>query len=418
LCLRRIALYVRADGMNALIVCESPALAARLGEPLARLGVSCAMRSMAATEPGALPDLGGEGHHLVFLAVGRVFPPHFELIRRLRLATKGALVVASSIPDHTPVMQAVRAGADDFVDLGGDIEAELRQLVDRLRQLPQSSASNTRLITVLPSSDASDANVLAVNLAVAIAGHAGACELLDFHLRGGDLAQLLGLSPRHTLADLISQKGGVDQAVFEQAVTPHASGARLLAGPRLFHQYSDANDQSQQILSLARATGNFVVLNAEDVDQAESLRVLKASDSIILTTRLDLISLSRATQYVAHLAERGLGPHAIHVAAMCTGRRAEVPAREAQRVLGACSLDCIPDDALAIMASINVGEPLVQHSPRSAPARAIEQLVCRLIDASPTVAPAPARSKLSFLLRRKTVSAPAAAPAKQTPLTA
>ena len=57
------------------------------------------------------------------------------------------------------------------------------------------------MIAVVPCQMPSDASILAVNLAAVLAQGGSRCGLLDFQLRGGDLAMLLKLTPRHTLYD-------------------------------------------------------------------------------------------------------------------------------------------------------------------------------------------------------------------------
>jgi Flp pilus assembly CpaE family ATPase len=327
----------------------------------------------------------------MFMAVHRLYPPHVELLRRLRASFAGTLVVIATIPSHTAVLDVIRAGANDFIDLAGDLRGELASVVTRLRNEPSRSASARRLFTVAPSADASDANLMAANLAASMARQQGRCELLDLHLRGGDLAAMFGLTPRHTLGDLLNQGGTVDGAMYEQAITAHASGVRLMAGPRLFASFHAGAQALERIISLARTGGGCVVLNVPDVELADALRVLTESTRIVLTTRLDLVSLMRAKETLAWMTERGAARTAILVVPMGVGRRGEAPAKDVQRVLGEFALACVPDDPFAQMVSINMGEPMILGAPRSEASQAIERIASALFNGDSAAAPPRAR---------------------------
>lgn len=391
----------RPMAMNSWIFSETPMLAAQLGDMLARMGVPAAAKQLESWEQEAGASMRREAPDIVLIAASRILPSHLELLRGLRAKLDATIAVLSTIPHHSAVLQAIRAGADDFIDLAGDVRGELQSLIARLRT-ESAGPGSRRLITVIPSADPSDASFLAANMAVAMAQASGSCELLDFHLRGGDLAALLGVAPRHTLADLVRQPGEIDQAVFEQALTSHASGVRLLAAPTLFSKLGASNPHVlQQLVSMARGGGPNVVVNAEQAEQADEIGLLTTSSRILLATRLDLVSLSRAKHHMAFMHDRGVASEAAVIVALGVGRRAEVPAKDVQRVLGATAVECIPEDSLAHMVSVNVGEPIVRQAPKSLTSRAICRIAAALLEGARSPMPAAtARPTLLSLARR------------------
>jgi pilus assembly protein CpaE len=400
--------------MNVWIACETPALGARLEQSLARLGVTTTLHPLAACERWDASSLGAAPPQVVVIAVNRVFPPHLELIKRTRRVFSGTLVASAIVHHHAIVIDAIRAGADDFLDLAGDVLTELQALVGRSRDAARPSSAAKRLIAVAPAADASDAVFLAANLAVALASREGRCELLDFHLRGGDLASLLGLAPRHTLADLANLRGEIDRAMVEQAMVTHASGVRLLAGPPPFSGAAIPIPALQRILTLARTTASLLVLTASEVEDLVRINALAATDQLVLTTRLDLISLARTKHCVAWLKSLGAAVPSLRVAALAAGRRAEVPAKEVARVLSDVQVDCIPDDQLAYLASINLGEPLVTHAPKSPAAGAIAALASEILHgpaAAQSAAPRRTANWLAACLPRKRTGPATALPA-------
>src|SRR5690606_28948710 len=103
--------------------------------------------------------------------------------------------------------------------------------IARVRLESQRTSPRGRVLTIVPCHASSDANVLTVNIAAWIALQVKSCGALDFHFRGGDLAILLKLEPRHTIVDLLNLTEPIDEAMFRQALTDHECGLQLLAGP-------------------------------------------------------------------------------------------------------------------------------------------------------------------------------------------
>ena len=84
---------------------------------------------------------------------------------------------------------------------------------------------------------------------------------------------LLKLAPRHTLYDVVTQRESIDEIMFEQAMTNHESGIRLLAGPPLFCDSGNVQTHvCQHILGLAQSVYPFVIVNTEDILHAEQVR--------------------------------------------------------------------------------------------------------------------------------------------------
>jgi pilus assembly protein CpaE len=124
-------------------------------------------------------------------------------------------------------------------------------------------------------------------------------------------------------------------------------------------------------LGLSQVSHPFVIVNSEDVVHAEQVKALGSSDEVVLTMRMDVVSLHRAKQHVDYMIRNRVSPSQIHVVAMGTGTSGELPVKAVKQVLGTSALHCVPDDQAAVTMSINVGNPLVQESPKSKASRAI-----------------------------------------------
>ena len=163
----------------------------------------------------------------------------------------------------------------------------------------------------MPCHAPADANVLASNLAAVIASYMKTCGVLDFHFRGGDLAILLKLTPRHTIMDLLSQTETIDEVMFRQALTVHDIGIELLAGPPAACRHEGSRRAGVSTdYRIGTRRWPVVVINSEDLHHAEQIRAIATSDDVLLTMRLDVASLHRTQKHIeffmrSHLCSNG-----------------------------------------------------------------------------------------------------------------
>jgi len=193
-------------------------------------GVAC--RVVAWQETGDNLHSPDDSVELICFVTTRFVSSDLQRLAAAREACGAKVIVVAPAESPSTVQQAIRCGADGFIDATHNLTEEVQTVVQRIRAQEASQSGPGPLFSVLPAGDPSHANLLAVNLATAIAGEAGGCTLLDFQLRGGDLAIYLQVDAKHTLLDLLNQPQEIDQTMFDQALSHHASGVQLLAGRR------------------------------------------------------------------------------------------------------------------------------------------------------------------------------------------
>ena len=335
--------------------------------------------------------------HLIIIASARADEALLQVVREMRVASGAKLIVAALATDHASVIKSVRAGADDFVSIDEQFPEELSAAFHRLSATAGEKKSGGNLIVVTPARDVSDGAFLAVNLAAALAEAHGSCGLLDFNLRGGDAALMLKLAPKHTLLDLVRRRQTVDQSMFEQVVVKHESGVELLAGPDLFADTHEIDPAlCRQVIAHSRASHPFCVISVEDLQHAEQIGFLADCDSLLITTRLDLVSLYRTQLHLDFIRKQSDAIGRTKIAALGVGHAGEIPARSACRILQTSEIRLIPDDAAAVVVSLNIGNPAVRECPQSKASRAIVKLATELAPAPAASAPATRRNFLPF----------------------
>ncbi len=220
--------------MDTWIIADSDFVLTRISDALHRQGIDCPPTQVLKSADGyvdveQVADFTG----IVFIGTTQLHEDAFDLIRRVRAAVdvEAKLALVAFGADHGVVLKAVRAGVSDLLDANASLDDEIANFIARIRLESRHKVARGRVITVAPCHAPADANVLASNVAAVIASYMKTCGVLDFHFRGGDLAILLKLTPRHTIMDLLSQTETIDEVMFRQALTAHDIGIELLAGP-------------------------------------------------------------------------------------------------------------------------------------------------------------------------------------------
>ncbi len=274
----------------------------------------------------------------------------------------------------------MHSGATDYLDINNHLEGELHNLFDRLRSANGDGARTGRLFTIIGPVGGTGASVLAVNLAAALAQQEQTCGLLDFQLRGGDLATLLKCIPRHTVISLAEKASHLDRAMFDQSLIKHECGVHLLAGPEPFSELRPISPQvTKKIVQLARASYPNVVVDLEDVEHAEQVRTLAASDRIIVPLRLDFVSLYRTKKCIEFMLRSSVSKDCITLVATRVGQPKELQISRVVEVLGLPVEHQIPNDPETVNTSVNLGLPLVVASPGSEVAASIVRLAASLL---------------------------------------
>ncbi|MGC3966602.1 MAG: hypothetical protein QM775_04295 [Pirellulales bacterium] len=285
------------------------------------------------------------------------------------------------------ILEVIRNGACDYLNLNDRQELQkcLASVMRRASAGKPASQKAGKLICVLGASGGSGASFLACNIAASIARRDKLCGLLDLHVRGGDLAQILNASPRYTISSLSGKSDHLDAAMLEQALFKHDCGIHLLAGPDPFSDYKQiSRELVQRVLAIIRSRYDHVVVDLEDAEHAEQVRTLAACDRIVIPLRPDYVSLSRTKRYLELLAKAKVATDHVIIVANRTGQPREVPTACMEEILGIPVRHRIPNDPESANTAYNLGVPTVVSHPMSPITKSVERLVSEVLgEASP-----------------------------------
>jgi pilus assembly protein CpaE len=307
-----------------------------------------------------------------------VLSPHpdraLAVLVALRAQTQAPVLALGPARDTKLVLQALRAGATDYVD-EAEVETDLRAALSRVRAGLQTQGKPGRLVALLAPSGGCGSSTLAVNVATVIAGEHKSALLIDMKRAAGDLADLLDLKPTHTLADLCQNAARMDRVMFEGTLVRHASGVQLLAPPRTFLDMPHVTPEGvRQALLVGRTIFPYVIVDLECSFREEEAEVLRQADVILLVLRLDFTCLRSTRHALEYLKGLGVDLARVRLVANRHGQPKEVPAAEAEQALGLKIFHRVPEDATTVNRANNNGVPLVLESPRAKVSRSVTAL--------------------------------------------
>jgi pilus assembly protein CpaE len=134
-------------------------------------------------------------------------------------------------------------------------------------------------------------------------------------------------------------------------------------------------EQINRVLGLLRAAFTHVIVDLSKGYRQTDLAALRHADVILLITQLELTALRNAVRLLMSLQSLdGLDQRVQVVLNRVGADHQEITVKKAEETLGRPVFWQIPNDAKAMLASRNLGVPLLQHAPRSKVWQSIQDL--------------------------------------------
>ena len=214
------------------------------------------------------------------------------------------VVVFLANADLQTTRRVVREGAGDVLpepvsELA--LAAGLDRLIARLETAGAGTGQAGRIVAFLKGGGGVGATSLAVQCAATLAKPSGGQRVcvVDLDIQFGQAALYLDVQDSISMAQVLSAGGDLNEMAFHSALTPHASGARVLAAPPEFMPLESLTAASiDALLGALRRDFDLVILDLPIVWTAWTYRALRQSDHIVLISQLSVPH--------AHLAKRQL----------------------------------------------------------------------------------------------------------------
>jgi pilus assembly protein CpaE len=288
-----------------------------------------------------------------------------DLVEAICARKPSVTVIVYSTAEETDRMaRSMRAGAREF--LSGAISPNVLQeaLVRAAARRSEQTSKKVRgkIMVFWGAKGGSGVTMLAANFAIALRMETVAeVALLDLNPHLGDVALLLGVTPRFTVVDALQNAKRLDQDFISTLVTEHASGVSILASPDAYT--SAALSDKRTVGKLVEVFSNqypYVVIDAGRGlgDGAEPL--FQMASTIYLVTELDIPSLRNTQRFISYVERIG-NPHIELVVNRFDARKTEFNDERVAKALGVPPKWKIPNDYAAVHRSLNSGSPLIME---------------------------------------------------------
>jgi pilus assembly protein CpaE len=371
--------------MRAIIASDDQNVASRIRRILLAEGVDCPMHLVVSIDSCIEVVSTDEAKPNVILFVMPNDPDRpVAVLQNLRRASNASVVAVGSARDPQQILRLVRLGADDYLDVEGELERDLGEFLKRFCAIDDRPTDIGKIVTVMSPSGGSGCSFLAANLAIALAKTHGKVALCDMDLRRGDLASYLNIKPRHTINDLCRSLNRLDQGMFAQSLHAHDSGVQLLAAPDALADIQPISaEAAERIMKMSRSQFPFTIVDLEDFFHREQLQVLQMSDVALMVLRLDFTSLRNARRTLEYMKNIGVDQSKIQIVVNKYGRSKELPVSEAEEALGVKFQYFVPDDPKTAVLSLNRGTPAMIYAPKTKLSYAIGDIATALAQKSP-----------------------------------
>lgn len=335
-----------------------------------------------ATDAGQGLNLArGENPDLVILEPAIGGGAGFDLCRRLRMLPGSRpcpILILSQMRGREEVVRGLEAGASDYLVKPANA-VELAARVHAL--LGYRQALTPTVILVAGAKGGVGATTIAVNLGVALASlEQDRVALIDTEIPGGDPAVHLGVTPQHTLLDLISYGAHVDAELVEAVACRHRSGLRLLAAPVEEVDQPIPPDYLAPIVQAMTGRQSYVILDYS-LSGAESFASLAhLADHILVVSTPELPALIKADAALAAAQHDIEHKGRLRLIVNQADREGGTPVGDLPSQLKMYPITQLPYDPAKILPSINAGEPLALRLPNQPWAREIMRLARSLRD--------------------------------------
>jgi pilus assembly protein CpaE len=308
----------------------------------------------------------------VIAAVGYPFGASFPMVAELA-ASGVRVIVVSHTKDSELILQAMRAGAREFV-VQSDHDG-LRRAVREQAKPSEESGPRGTVITLFPTRGGVGATSIATNVAGALQRRGERVCLLDMDLHLGDVLSFLDLPGTFSITDVLANAGRLDRDLLDASVMRHPSGLRVLAQSGKVEEADQvrAQDVTQLIAFLRRHYERIVIDGVRGFDEL-SLAVLDSSQKLLMVLTQDVPAVRNTKRCLDLFRRLGYGDAKVQLVLNRFQKDSRITPEVIAETVGLPVAHTLSNDFAAAIESINRGLLLYDLAPRSRLTKDIELL--------------------------------------------
>ena len=298
------------------------------------------------------------------------------------------IFLTSANTDRDVLMQAMRSGVKEFLSQPLD-EAEVKEALERFKKRQEKSDSAIvsikpgHVINVVGSKGGVGTTTVAVNLATSLAAkkNVKAVALIDMNMLFGEIPLFLEIKPKHDLSALTNQMGRLDSTYLMSILSKSSTGVHVLPSPRHFNSNESLDPKiMDRILELMTRMFDFIVIDGGQPLNPVSLKLLAASDTVLLVSVLTLPCLTNTDKLLQSLLTLGYPvDKLIKVVINRYLKNSEIALNDAEEAINRKIFWTIPNDYRTTLSAINQGKPLSQIAQKASITKNFVELADRVL---------------------------------------
>ncbi|MBT9155553.1 MAG: Chemotaxis protein CheY [Firmicutes bacterium] len=353
------------------------------------LGLTLGMEVVgeAANAEDAIKKIGQLSPQVVLMDVNMPGMDGITATARITSTYSETVVIVMSVQGETEyVRRAMIAGAKDYLvkPFGADELVECIQKAwerETARRVKGQAAHSIgkphgQVIAVFSPKGGVGKTTLAVNVAVVLAAErrAQVC-VVDLSLQFGDVCVFLGLVPRRTLSDLVSETT-LDAKTIAPYFMQHSCGVKVLPAP-VSPEYAEyvVPEHILRVLSLCRTLFDYVIVDMAASFADTALATLDAADKVLLIGNMDMASLKNMKVSLELMQRLGYGREKVFLILNQAGYDYGIRFGDLEAALSRKVDFYIHHDDIPAMLAANRGTPIVLDQPDSKLAKRFRELV-------------------------------------------
>ena len=321
---------------------------------------------------------------------------------------KATEILATAAPDASIIIMSVQgeqeylklamvAGAKNYLTKpfsGDELLQAVRLVYANEKQRKKALAVESRnpdegkIIAVFSAKGGTGKSTITVNLAVAIASKTGAkVGIIDANLQFGDIALLLNILPKATMADLVKDMEHLDDKLLTSYLASFDNLVKVLPSPLRPEQAETISGAHMaEILGVMRRNFDYIIVDTAASFNEVMLSVLDAADRILVVSALDLPALKNVKLSLEVMDTLGYGGDKVKLILNRVNAQFGLDLAEVEKSLHRSFDLSLPNDSKTVMDSVNRGVPFVSSHPDTPVSHGIFALV-KSLGATRTTAP-------------------------------
>lgn len=292
------------------------------------------------------------------------------VVKRISTYFKETLIIVSgSVMNLEMIRACMESGVRDFLQRPLQ-PSEVRAVFEKhkLALLADTQAGDRtgRIVTVFCNKGGLGKTTVAVNLALSLSRTVGSpVALVDLNLQLGDITTFLDVEPKQTIVDIARNIGRVDAAYLENSLAEfeddQGGKVYVMADPLHLEDAEELTaDQINAVLTILRATFEYVVIDTTTSFDSKTLTALDLADHVILVSMVNLPCI-RSSQRLLNLFERlGYDPQKCKLVINRYLADDEISLEDVEDTLEHPVFATIPNNYPVVMNAINRGVPISQ----------------------------------------------------------